>query len=178
MQRQTTTREVMYEKNRVIFHCMDRSCQPHRLLNHVGRGDKPLNFADRFPLCLHLVNHGGPGADMDANIQREFLSRGVAVKAGADEGDHGNAELIVRYADDWKWDLKMYLWSLDLMVYDARSGTRIGTGRWKNSTLHGFYSSEKVVTDVVHDTLVKEPIFVRNRTAQGKKEERWTQVTR
>jgi hypothetical protein len=107
---------------------------------------------------IYIVNHGGSSADMDANMQREFLKHGFAVKAGADDGNHDDAQLIVRYADDWKWDLAMYLWSLDVMVYDSKSGTLIATGRWKNSTFHGFYSSEKIVTQVVDDTLAKANI--------------------
>ena len=107
---------------------------------------------------VYIVDHGGSGADMDANMQREFLKHGFAVKAGTEDGDHAGADLIVRYADDWKWDIKMYLWSLDVMVYDSKSGTLIATGRWKNSTLHGFYDSEKVVTQVVDDTLAKANI--------------------
>ena len=108
---------------------------------------------------VHIVNHGGNSADMDANMQREFLTHGFVVKAGADEGGHGGADLIVRYADDWKWDIAMYLRSLDLMVYNAQAGSLIATGRWKNSAFHGFYSSEKVVTQVVNDTLVRANIL-------------------
>jgi hypothetical protein len=103
----------------------------------------------------YIVTHGGNGADMDANLQKEFLRHGFGVIAGADDGTHGNAQLIVRYADDWKWDIVMYLRSLDVMVYDAKSGTLIATGSWKNSVFHGFYDSQKIVGQVVDETLSK-----------------------
>lgn len=103
---------------------------------------------------VYLVTHGGSSADMDANIQKEFLRRGFSVTSGAEVGTE-DAQLIARYADDWKWDIAMYLRSLDLMVFDGHSKVLLATGSWKNSVFHGFYSSEKVVTDVVDDTLSK-----------------------
>ena len=104
---------------------------------------------------VYIVTHGGNGADMDANMQREFLRHGFSVTAG-DEGKAGSdAQLLVRYADDWKWDLAMYLRSLDVMVYDHQTNVLIATGSWKNSLFHGFYSSEKVVAEVVDDTVAK-----------------------
>jgi hypothetical protein len=65
------------------------------------------------------------------------------------------SQLIAKYQDDWKWDIAMYLRSLDVLVYDRRTNVLIASGSWKNSVFHGFYSSEKVVANVVNDTLSK-----------------------
>jgi hypothetical protein len=93
---------------------------------------------------------------MDALLQKEFLRRGFTVSAGPDAGiTSSNAELLVRYADDWRWDVKMYLRSYDLMVFDLRTNTLLATGSWKNSAMHGFYDEDKVVSDMVEQTLSK-----------------------
>ena len=41
------------------------------------------------------------------------------------------------------------------MVFDAKTNTLLASGSWKNSTIHGFYGSEKIVAKVVDDTLTK-----------------------
>lgn len=104
---------------------------------------------------VYIVSHGGNGADMDANLQREFLRHGLSVTTGAEGGADPNVDLIARYADDWKWDIAMYLRSFDLMLYSGKTNALLADGNWKNSTLHGFYGSEKVVTNVVEETLSK-----------------------
>jgi hypothetical protein len=102
-----------------------------------------------------VVVHGGSGIDMDALMQKELLRHGLSVTAGAEAGGPGDAQLLVRYADDWKWDLKMYLWSLDVMVFDPKTKVLLATGSWKNSAMHGFYSEGKVVAQVIDQTLNK-----------------------
>jgi hypothetical protein len=102
---------------------------------------------------VYIVVHGDNSADMDANLQREFLRHGFSVTAGPDGGAAPGTQLIAKYADDWKWDMAMYLHSLDVMVFDGKTNLLLASGSWKNSTLHGFYSSEKVVSKVVDNTL-------------------------
>ena len=50
---------------------------------------------------VYLVTHGGNGADMDANLQKEFLRHGLSVMVGADAAAP-DTQLIARYVDDWK----------------------------------------------------------------------------
>jgi hypothetical protein len=104
---------------------------------------------------VYVIVHGGNSSDMDAKIQKEFLRHGFAVSAGPEGSAPAATQLIARYADDWRWDLAMYLRSLDVMLYDRQSNTLLAQGSWKNSVFHGFHSSEKVVTGVVDDTLSK-----------------------
>jgi hypothetical protein len=103
----------------------------------------------------YVVVHGDRSSDMDANLQKALLRRGFSVTAGADASMAPEAELLVKYADDWKWDLAMYLHSFDLMIFDSKSKVLLATGSWKDSTLHGFRNSEKVVDGVVEQTLGK-----------------------
>jgi hypothetical protein len=105
---------------------------------------------------VYVVVHGDRSADMDANIQKELLRHGLGVSVGT-EGNASatSAQLIVRYADDWKWDLSMYLHSFDLMVFDSKTNTLLVTGSWKDSVAHGYYGADGVVGRVVDDTLGK-----------------------
>lgn len=100
----------------------------------------------------YVVVHGDRSSDMDALLQRELLRRGLSITVGSETGATGDAQLIVGYADDWKWDLAMYLRSFDVMVFDGHSKVLLATGSWKNSSLHGFHSADKVVAQVVDQT--------------------------
>jgi hypothetical protein len=104
---------------------------------------------------VYVVVHGSNSSDMDANLQKEFFRHGFAVTVGPEGNPTSGAQLVARYADDWKWDIAMYLHTFDVMVYDAKSNVMVASGSWKNSTFHGFYSSEKVVAKVVDQTLAK-----------------------
>lgn len=104
---------------------------------------------------VYVVVHGDKSADMDANLQKELLRHGLVVTSGSEERPSTPTDLIARYADDWKWDLSMYLRSFDLMISDGKTNVLLASGEWKNSLFHGYYSSEKVVGEVVSNTLSK-----------------------
>ncbi|HUP61075.1 MAG TPA: hypothetical protein VNA69_11710 [Thermoanaerobaculia bacterium] len=92
---------------------------------------------------------------MDASIQRELFRRGLAVTSGLDNKQPETADLVVKYADGWSWDVVMYLKTLDIQMYDARSGTLLATATWKNSAMHGFHGVDKVVAELVSGMLTK-----------------------
>jgi hypothetical protein len=104
---------------------------------------------------VYVVVHGENSGDMDANLQREFMRHGLSVSVGSGDVMPAGTQLVARYADNWRWDMAMYLRSLDVMVYDAKSNVLLASGSWKNSTMHGFYGSEKVVAKVVDQTLTQ-----------------------
>lgn len=114
----------------------------------VNPAAKRANYRTAF-----VVTHGDRSADMDALLQKEMLRHGLGVSAGPEGSSTRDAQLIVRYADDWRWDLKMYLRSYDVMVFDANTKVLLATGSWKNSVLHGFYEEDRVVAKVVDQTL-------------------------
>lgn len=104
----------------------------------------------------YLVIHGEPSDDVDASLQRELLLRGLAVTAGSEEDKPDDADLLIRYADDWKWDITMYLKRLDLQIYDGREGdTLLASATWKNSALHGYHGLDKVVGNLIDETFAK-----------------------
>jgi hypothetical protein len=80
----------------------------------------------------YVVVHGDRSSDMDAHLQRELLRHGLSVTVGPEAGVTGDAQLIVRYTDNWRWDLGMYLRSFDVMVFDAHSKVLLATGSWKD----------------------------------------------
>ena len=91
---------------------------------------------------------------MDASIQRALMSHNLRVTA-APEGQAADADLLVRYTANWKWDIVMYLRALDIQVYDGQNGTLLGSGVWKNSALHGYHDRDKVVKNVVDELMLK-----------------------
>ncbi len=66
-----------------------------------------------------------------------------------------NVDLVVKYDDHWKWDLTMYLQSIDIELFDGRTGTLIAESSWKNSIWHRFPNAEEVVDDLVNQTFDK-----------------------
>ena len=102
----------------------------------------------------YVVLHEGKSSDMDAHIQRELMAHGIQVKAGP-EMQRPAADIIVRYSDNWRWDVTMYLRSLDIQVYDAATGTLVASGSWKNSAMHGYHGADGVVKDVVDQIFLK-----------------------
>jgi hypothetical protein len=85
---------------------------------------------------VYIVVHGENSADMDANLQKEFLRHGFLVSIGPDGGATAGAELVARYADAWKWDMAMYLRSFDVMVFDGNPTCclPVGVGGTQRST--------------------------------------------
>ncbi|WOD14192.1 hypothetical protein [Paraburkholderia kirstenboschensis] len=108
--------------------------------------------------------HGGRSADMDAAIQRNLENHGVSV-LHAPACD--KAEMNVTYTDSWRWDIVMYLRSMDIRFYKAPSGGLIASGHWKNSVLHQFPNADGVVQDLIDEMFKEagEPAAVRTKSA-------------
>ncbi|SEL51433.1 hypothetical protein SAMN05428989_1820 [Pseudoxanthomonas sp. GM95] len=102
----------------------------------------------------YVVLHGGSSEDMDAHVQQELMAHGIQVKAGPETRDPGT-DVVVRYTDNWRWDMAMYLRSLDIQVYNGASGTLVASGSWKNSALHGYHSGANVTKKVMDEVFAK-----------------------
>ena len=102
----------------------------------------------------YVVLNEGKSSDMDAHIQRELMSHNIQVTAGP-EMRQPSADVTVRYSDNWRWDVTMYLRSLDIQVYDSATGTLRASGSWKNSALHGYHGAAGVVKEVVDEIFRK-----------------------
>jgi hypothetical protein len=99
----------------------------------------------------YIVVNADNGADIDALIKKELLRHGLNVSSG--NASQTSGRLRIEYVDEWKWDMVMYLRSIDVSAYDDRSQDLLATASWKNSAMHGFHSKDTVVADVVSETL-------------------------
>lgn len=113
-----------------------------------------------------LVPQDGNSPAMDGFMQKEFMRRGVAWKAPVPPSSRTSPDIdaIVGYVDVWRWDLAMYLQSIDINMYDGRSGNLVVNGRWKDSPMHGFRDPETVIRELLDEMLQKigNPLNARN----------------
>ena len=103
----------------------------------------------------YVVAHQDQSRDMDALLEKELLRHGLSVKSGVERDASSDSQLIFKYVDDWKWDIKMYLRAYELEVYDGKTRSLIATADWKNSPAHGYYEEDKIVAQMVDQTLDK-----------------------
>lgn len=70
-------------------------------------------------------------------IQEELSKRGFTLVEGA--GNNSRTEdLLVRYSDEWKWDMLMYLSAMDIHFTEPKSGVVKGSIHYKNRFWHTF----------------------------------------
>lgn len=103
--------------------------------------------------ALHVVVPAGASADVSAAVQRAFVKRGYAISAGPQTGAGPGESGVVRFADSWRWDVAMYLFSLDIQLFDARGETLLASGRWRNAHFHGFQDPADVADKVVGEMM-------------------------
>jgi len=66
-------------------------------------------------------------------------------KRGLQASDNPSANgLILSYYDDWKWDITMYLWALDLKLTD-NSGKTLAVADFSHFGLHHYPNNREVV---------------------------------
>jgi hypothetical protein len=98
------------------------------------------------------VRSENDSSDMDKNLDLAIQHAGLQLKgvlpAGTVQSD--KADALISYYDVWRWDLVMYLKSVRINLFDAKSGDLLVTGSWDNSALHSFPNSTKIVDDLVH----------------------------
>lgn len=111
-----------------------------------------------------LVPQEGNSSDMNENMRAAMLSQGLAPQAALPAGTRKSTEVdaLVSYTDSWRWDLVMYLRSLTINIFDARSGNLLAMGRWDNSAMHTFPDSKLVTQNLMAEMLGK----VKANTAQ------------
>jgi hypothetical protein len=107
----------------------------------IGSTAKPVPMRTA---CLTL--QGGAAADTDADVQHSLETHGVSVAIAP---NCGNADMSVSYSANWRWDLVMYLSTLDIRFYQAPAGGLIVAGHWENSLMHQFPRTGAVIQGVV-----------------------------
>jgi len=86
------------------------------------------------------------------HLQHAMQDLGLNVTSGLEANRPRIVDVVVRYDDTWRWDLAMYLYEIELELYDGVTNSLLATGRWKNSVLHRFPDEERVVAEVVNGT--------------------------
>ena len=91
-----------------------------------------------------VIQSTSEDADKDIRqaIGAELAMRGHQVIAHSAPG-----ALVLDYHDDWKWDIVMYLWSLDIQLAEP-SGRILGTGSFTHKGIHHYPNNRHVVRDI------------------------------
>lgn len=107
-----------------------------------------------------LVPQEGNSAAMNAELTQQLRANGISIKPPLAAGTRQapDIDMLVAYSDVWHWDLVMYLKSLDMNIFDAKTGNLIVTGRWQNSLFHGFQDYKQVMKGLMDEMMEKAKI--------------------
>ena len=104
----------------------------------------------------YLVAHRGKGSDMDALVEQELQSRHLIVKLGPDplvlQEDNS---LIVRYEDQWWWDLVMLLRAFSISLNDGQSGELVASAIWDERSRDIQSTPANIVNSTVEHVFAK-----------------------
>ena len=91
-----------------------------------------VEVARRFYVERHPVH----GYDYAQRIRDELVKFGVEVVVGPPGGQPPDSEVLVRFFDHyWFGDTSVHLASLDLLLYDARTGDLLAAGRAEHDAI-------------------------------------------
>jgi hypothetical protein len=124
-----------------------------------GSMEKPIR-------TIAQVLDEGNSTEMNQNLVLSLHKQGLTVNPSQPKATRKStsADALISYIDVWRWDIVMYLQSISIKVYDARSGDLIAIGEWKDSKLHGFRDSRKVVESLVQEIFSKIRSITSNST--------------
>ena len=99
----------------------------------------------------------GNSPEMNANLEAALQQQGLQVRAPLPTGTRTTSEVdaTVSYVDVWRWDIAMYLKSISLRIFDAKTGDLLVSGEWNDSALHGFRDVKAVVNELVTEMVSK-----------------------
>lgn len=102
-------------------------------------------------VSIAQVPDDGNSEAMDGALRNALVQNGFTVRAPLAAGTRQSHDVdgLISYVDVWRWDIVMYLHSVAIKLFDARSGDLLVTGEWKNSAFHGFQNENAVVSDLV-----------------------------
>jgi hypothetical protein len=86
---------------------------------------------------------------IEVALQTALAKRGIRARYGRLEYKPTDADIYLTFVDHWRWDVTMYLKSLDVSIYNNRTDELIGSGSFRNSFLHSFPDPVEKVQEVV-----------------------------
>ena len=102
-----------------------------------------------------LVPKEGNSPEVDGYIMDALAGHGISMLMPKSPGTTKaeDVDLLVSYSDVWRWDLTTYLKSLRIDLFDARTGTLLVSGSWKNSFFHGFQRGKDEAKELLDDMI-------------------------
>ena len=97
----------------------------------------------------YVVRHPKSDRDIDRYIQEDLAERGVRVTVGPIESKPKDVDFYVEYSDRWRWDMAMYLNSLEIRFESNTNGALIGSGSFEQGGLHSFPDPKKKTREVI-----------------------------
>ena len=88
------------------------------------------------------------------HIVEALAQHGVKAVAGPLENKPTDVGFFVTHEDHWRWDLSMYLFSLDIHFIDNKTSNEIGSGSFHQGGFHSFPDPRKktfAVIDSIYD---------------------------
>ncbi|MES2535847.1 MAG: hypothetical protein V4632_08230 [Pseudomonadota bacterium] len=120
----------------------------------LGTTNPPKAFGSG---AASLIPQEGNSASMDINVTQYLQASGISVKAPVAAGTRqaSDVDMLVAYSDVWRWDLVMYLKTVNVNIFEAKSGNLVVTGRWDNSPLHGFQDPNQIIKELMSEMMAK-----------------------
>ena len=84
----------------------------------------------------YVVRHPKSSKDIDLYIQEALANRGMTVTVGPEEQIPLDVDMYIRYSDRWTWDMRMYMTTLSVSVYDRKTDAVIKSAEFRNSAFH------------------------------------------
>lgn len=103
----------------------------------------------------YVVRHENSSRDIDKFLESALADRGLRVTSGPIASKRADADIYVEYVDRWKWDMAMYLWSLDVFVRNNRNGELVATGNFHQGFPHSFPNPEQKSKEVIDSIFSK-----------------------
>ena len=87
----------------------------------------------------------GNSADMDVAIRTALVNQGMVSKPPVTAGTRksSDADMIVSYTDQWRWDIVMYLRWVNIEMYDSDTGNLLATARWETPLFTAFRTTRR-----------------------------------
>jgi hypothetical protein len=93
----------------------------------------------------------GNSPAMDSAMTDALVLDGFTVKSPVPPNARTaeSVDAIVRYVDVWRWDIAMFLASVNVTIYDATTGELLANATWEDSFFHGYRDSRAIIKGLV-----------------------------
>lgn len=105
---------------------------------------------------VHMADDGNSN-EMDEILRDALGALGVTLKGSNAMGDKRTreADAVVGYVDEWRFEPVTYLRTLTVRLYAADSGDLLATATWTAPLLPGYRDPEPIVKSVLKDLLAR-----------------------